>query len=74
MDGWMDGWMPKVGGQDFRVVNVFQSVDIIQANLNLRHPNFSFLNRTMFDLGKIYMVILKIGSREKMSCLSEFAI
>ena len=37
----------------------------LQANLDLRNPNLSFLNRTMFDLRKILVVNLKNGNRKK---------
>ena len=39
----------------------------VQAILNLRNPNLSFLNQTMFDFRKLYEVNIKDGSRKQMS-------
>ena len=39
----------------------------LQANLDLRNPDLSFLYQAMFDLRKIYVVNLKNGRRGKMS-------
>ena len=45
----------------------------IQANLDLR--NFFFLNRTIFDIRKIYVLNLKTGGNKNVLCiyLVEFA-
>ena len=41
---------------EFRVVNIFQSVEYIQVSIkDKRHTNLSFLNQTMFDIGRIYI-------------------
>ena len=44
-----------------------------QSTLDLRNPIFPFLNRELFDLRKIYVLILKTGHPKKMSYVGEFA-
>ena len=45
----------------------------IQANLYLRNPFFSFLNRELFDLRNIYVVDLKTGCTKNV-CRLNFQI
>ena len=47
--------------------------DVVQSTLDLRNSIFSFLNRELFDLRKIYVLILKTGYPKKMPYLGEFA-
>ena len=57
-----------------RVANVVAiHDDLLQSNLDLRNPIYPFLNRTMFDLRKIYGINLKNGRQKKMSYVGEFA-
>ena len=45
---------------------------LIQANLDLRNPMFSFLNRQLVDLTKIYVLNLKTDRLKKKSYVGEF--
>ena len=51
-------------GRNF-VVSSYARTPVLQANLELRTPTFSFLNRDMFDLRKIYELNLKTGRLNK---------
>ena len=42
-------------------------INLIQSTLDLRNSIFPFLNRELFDLRKIYVLILKTGHPKKMS-------
>ena len=47
---------------------------LVQSTLDLRNSIFPFLNRELFDLRKIYVLILKTGHPKKMpNVAGEFA-
>ena len=56
-----------------KLISATTVVMLVQSTLNLRNPIFPFLNRELFDLRKIYVVILKTGHPKTMSYVGESA-
>ena len=48
-------------------------LNVVQSTLNLRNSIFPFLNQEVFDLRKIYVLILKTSQPKKMPYVCEFA-
>ena len=48
-------------------------LNVVQSTLVLRNSIFPFLNQELFDLRKIYVLILKTGHPKKMPYVGEFA-